>query len=68
VAGCASKWVRETAGKVALLQAGVSIPVFALSKRGKDLIAEKVKETQLKLLVKVERLPTKGGKEPRPLI
>jgi len=68
VAGCASKWVRETAGKVARLQAGVSIPVFALSKRGKDLIAEKVKETQFKLLVKVERLPAQGEKEPRPLI
>jgi putative methanogenesis marker protein 8 len=68
VPGCASKWIREMAGKVALLQAGVSIPVFALSKRGKDLIAEKVKETQLKLLVKVERLPFQGEKEPRPLV
>lgn len=68
VAGCASKWVRAIAGKVALLQAGVSIPVFALSKRGKDLIAEKVKETQLRLLVKVEKLPVRGEKEPKPLV
>jgi putative methanogenesis marker protein 8 len=68
VSGCASKWVREIAGKVALLQAGVSIPVFAISKRGKDLIAEKIKETQLKLLVKADRLPVQGEKEPKPLI
>ena len=68
LAGCASRWVRELAGKVALLQAGVSIPVFALTKRGKDLIAEKIRETQLKLLVKVERLPAHGEKEPKPLV
>jgi putative methanogenesis marker protein 8 len=68
VAGCASKWVRVTAGKCALLQAGVSIPVFALSKMGKDLIAEKIKETGLRLFVKVEKLPVKGEKEPKPLV
>jgi putative methanogenesis marker protein 8 len=68
VAGCASKWIRETAGKVALLQAGVSIPIYALSKRGKDLIAEKIKETRLKIFIKVERLPVQGDKEPKPLV
>lgn len=68
LASCASKWVREVAGKVALLQAGVSIPVFALSKKGKDLIAEKIRETRLKLFVKVEKLPVQGEKEPRPLV
>jgi putative methanogenesis marker protein 8 len=68
VAGCASRWMREIAGRVALLQAGTAIPVFALTKKGKALIAEKVKETQLRLLVKVERLPVKGKREPKPLV
>jgi putative methanogenesis marker protein 8 len=68
VAGCASKRIREVAGKVALLQAGSSIPVFALTKKGKDLISEKVKETQNRLLVKVEKLPYSGDKCPRPLV
>jgi putative methanogenesis marker protein 8 len=68
VAGCASKWIREVAGKVALLQAGSSVPVFALTKKGKDLISEKVKETQHRLLVKVEKLPYSGDKCPDPLV
>lgn len=68
VSGCASRWIRELAGKAALLQAGTAIPVFALTKRGKTLIIEKLKETQARLMVKVERLPAKGEKEPRPLV
>jgi hypothetical protein len=68
VAGCASKWIRETAGKVALLQAGSSVPVFALTRKGKDLISEKVKETQHRLLIKVEKLPYSSEKCPNPLV
>jgi len=68
VTGCASKWVREVAGKVALLQAGSSVPVFALTRRGKDLISEKVKETPLRLLIKIEKLPYSGDKCPDPLV
>lgn len=68
VSACASRWVREIASSVALLQAGISIPVFALSCRGKALLAEKVKETQFRLLIKIEKLPVTGGKEPRPLV
>lgn len=68
VSGCASRWIRELAGKVALLQAGTAIPVFALTQRGKAFIVEKLKETQARLMVKVERLPAKGDKEPRPLV
>lgn len=68
VSGCASRWVRQVAGKVALLQAGTTIPVFALTNKGKVLIAEKMKETQLRLLVKVERLPAEGEKGPKPLV
>jgi len=68
VSGCASKWIREVAGKVALLQAGTTVPVFALTQRGKIFIIEKLKETQARLMVKVEHLPAKGEKEPKPLV
>ncbi|MBM5805440.1 MAG: DUF2099 family protein [Candidatus Verstraetearchaeota archaeon] len=68
VTGCASKWVREVAGKVALLQAGSSVPIFVLTRRGKDLVSEKVKETPLRLLIKVERLPYSSDKCPDPLV
>jgi len=68
VAGCASRWVREVAGKVALLQAGSSVPVFALTRRSKDLVSEKVKETRHRLLVKVEKLPYTGDRCPDPLV
>jgi putative methanogenesis marker protein 8 len=68
VSGCASKWIREIAGKVALLQAGVSVPVFALTVKGKDLIAEKIKETQQRILVKIEKLPYTDKKCPDPLV
>lgn len=68
VTGCASRWIREVAGKAALLQAGTSIPVFALTPRGKELIVEKLKRTQQHLLVKVEKLPFGDGKCPDPLV
>jgi len=64
VTGCASKWIREAAANAALLQAGVSVPVFALTEKGKELIAAKVKTTKQHLLIKVERLPFTGGKCP----
>jgi putative methanogenesis marker protein 8 len=68
VSGCASKWIREIAGKAALLQAGASVPVFALTVEGKDLIAEKIKETQQRLLIKIEKLPYTDKKCPDPLV
>jgi len=36
--GCASRQVREVAGRRARLQMGISIPVFALTDRGKRLV------------------------------
>lgn len=68
VSGCASRWIREIAGKVALLQAGASVPVFVLTNEGKDLIAEKIKETQQRLLIKIEKLPYADKKCPDPLV
>ena len=68
ITGCASKWIREAAGKAALIQAGASVPVFALTKKGKDLIVERIKETQQRLLVKLEKLPYTDGKSPEPVL
>ncbi|MDI9632675.1 MAG: DUF2099 family protein [Methanolinea sp.] len=68
VTACASRHVRELAGPVALLQAGVSIPVFAVTPAGKDLVLEKVRRSPSQVLVKSARLPFTLGDEPRPLV
>ena len=36
VTACASKWIWQIAGARALLQAGTAVPVFALTKRGRQ--------------------------------
>ncbi len=68
VTACASRTVREAAGKVALLQGGAAIPVFALTPRGKELILAKLRESGNPLLVKSEKLPFEGGSVPSPLL
>lgn len=65
---CASKTVREVAGAKALLQAGVSVPVFALTKRGKEIIIEKIRETDEQVLIKPTKLPNLDGQQPDPLV
>ncbi|MCX6700942.1 MAG: DUF2099 family protein [Methanomicrobiales archaeon] len=68
ITACASKWVREIAGKKALLQAGTAIPVFAMTRRGKDLILDKLKATDEQVFLKVARLPFAGEVQPSPLV
>ncbi|MGQ9759918.1 MAG: methanogenesis marker 8 protein [Candidatus Methanomethylicaceae archaeon] len=68
ITGCASRWVREVASRDALLQAGSTIPVFAMTDKGKDLIVAKIKETKSQLFVKLEKLPYFGEKRPDPLV
>jgi len=65
---CASKTVRQIAGAKALLQAGVSVPIFALTKRGKEIIIEKIRQTEEQVLVKPTKLPALGEKQPDPLV
>lgn len=65
---CASKTVREVAGARALLQAGVSVPIFALTKRGKEIIIEKMRQTDEQILIKPMRLPALGEQQPNPLV
>jgi putative methanogenesis marker protein 8 len=68
VTSCASLAVRNVAGKRALLQAGSSIPVFAMTKKAKDLILEKVKETGGQFMITGAGLPLQGSREPGPLV
>lgn len=68
VTSCASKTIRETAGTGALLQAGISVPIFAMTQKGKLLILEKIRQSDEPVLVKPTRLPALGDKQPSPLI
>ena len=68
VTACASRTIREIAGFKALLQAGISVPVFAMSRRGKMLIIEKIRQSDDQVLVKPTRLPALGEKQPDPLV
>jgi putative methanogenesis marker protein 8 len=68
VTACASRTIREIAGSNALLQAGISVPVFAMSRRGKGLIIEKIRQSDDQVLVKPTRLPALGEKQPDPLV
>ncbi len=68
ITACASRWVREIAGSRALLQAGTAIPVFAMTKRGKSLILDKLKESDEQVFVKGAKLPFAGNNQPTPLV
>jgi putative methanogenesis marker protein 8 len=68
VTACASRAVREVAGPRALLQAGSSIPVFAMTGRAKELILDKIRETGGQFLVTGARLPFSGDSAPDPLV
>ena len=68
VTACASAAIREAAGRVALLQAGTAVPVFAITPRGRDLILAKVAATKGQFLVKMTKLPVSGERLPEPLV
>ena len=66
---CASKAVRDIAGKKALLQIGIAIPVFALTDMGKRLILNRAQHFQGQLVLHRAALPlAPQGKQPEPLI
>jgi len=68
VTSCASKTIRETAGKKALVQAGIAIPIFAITKAGKELIIEKIRRSDEPVLIKPTKLPALGDNQPDPLV
>jgi len=65
---CASKTVREAAGAKALVQAGISVPIFALTKAGKEIIIEKIRQSDDPVLLKPTRLPVLDAAQPDPLV
>ncbi|HQP72020.1 MAG TPA: DUF2099 family protein, partial [Methanoculleus sp.] len=67
ITACASRHIRDVAAKKALLQAGTSIPVFAMTPAGKMIILGKVAETDRQILVQGARLPVEGPHLPSPL-
>jgi putative methanogenesis marker protein 8 len=68
VTSCASKTIRDAVAQKALVQAGVAIPVFAITERGKELIIEKIRQGKEPVLVKPTKLPALGDQQPGPLI
>jgi putative methanogenesis marker protein 8 len=68
VTSCASRTIRETVGRNALVQAGTAIPIFAMTMAGKNLIMEKIRLSQEPVLVKSTKLPTLADKQPEPLV
>jgi putative methanogenesis marker protein 8 len=68
VTACASKTIREAAGKNALVQAGVAIPIFAMTMAGKILIMDKIRLSTEPVLVKPTKLPALSDRQPDPLV
>ncbi|MGB9176428.1 MAG: methanogenesis marker 8 protein [Methanoregula sp.] len=68
VTSCASRTIRDAAGKNALVQAGITIPIFAMTMAGKNVIMEKIRLSQEPVLVKPTKLPALGDQQPDPLV
>jgi putative methanogenesis marker protein 8 len=66
VTGCASKIVRSMVKPI--LQAGTSVPMFAITQKGKELLCERAKEVDSPILVSTTELPVlPEHKQPMPL-
>lgn len=67
VTGCASKTVRNNV--TPLIQMGTSVPMFAMTQKGKELLCERAKEVGSPLLVNTMKLPVlPEEKQPKPLL
>jgi putative methanogenesis marker protein 8 len=66
ITGCASKTVRDLVKPV--LQAGTSVPMFAITQKGKEMLIERSKDIDAPILVNTAELPVlPEHKQPRPL-
>ena len=64
VTGCASKHIREQVRP--LVQVGTAVPLFGLTKWGKELLIERAKEVEQPLLINTMPLPVlPEHKQPR---
>lgn len=68
VTSCASRTIREAVKKNALVQAGIAIPIFAMTMTGKNLVMEKIRLSLEPVLIKQTRLPSLGDQQPDPLV
>ncbi|MDD1742962.1 MAG: DUF2099 family protein [Methanotrichaceae archaeon] len=67
VTGCASKHIREMV--TPLVQVGTAIPLFGLTRWGKELLVERANEIEQPLLINTMPMPVlPKHKQPRPLI
>lgn len=67
VTGCASKHIREQVKP--LVQVGTAVPLFGLTRWGKELLVERAKEVEQPLLINTMPLPVlPEHKQPRPLV
>ncbi len=67
VTGCASRTVRDIVKPV--LQVGTSVPMFAITQKGKEMLCERAKEVDSQLLINTMKLPVlPEHKQPRPLV
>lgn len=67
VTACASRHVREQARP--LVQVGTAVPLFGLTRWGKELLVERAKEVEQPLLINTMPLPVlPEEKQPRPLV
>lgn len=66
---CASKEVRDVVGKRAKIQIGISIPVFAVSEIGKELVLNRARHFDDGLVIHRANLPmSPPEKQPEPLL
>jgi putative methanogenesis marker protein 8 len=69
ITACASPHLRALAKEKALVQAGTAVPIFALTRMGKELLLERAKEVNDPLLVNTMRLPVlPEERQPQPLV
>ncbi|MGA9099540.1 MAG: methanogenesis marker 8 protein [Methanotrichaceae archaeon] len=67
VTGCASKNIRELVKP--LVQVGTAVPLFGMTKWGKELLIERAKDVSQPLLINTMPLPVlPEHKQPRPLV
>lgn len=67
VTACASKHIREQVKP--LVQVGTAVPLFGLTRWGKELLVERAKDVELPLLINTMPLPLlPEKKQPRPLV
>ena len=67
ITSCASKQLRENLGGHILAQAGSSIPIFAMSQIGKELLLDRAKDVGRPIYISTKELPFLDGRQPEEL-